>query len=58
MKYGNDMVLNFIFDILTLLILIYLVAYIHVDTTEFEYKIACGVNKVYNWFKKIFSNGE
>ena len=52
------MVLNFIFDILTLSLLIYLVVYLHVDTTEFEYKIVCGVNKVYNWFKNLFGNGD
>lgn len=50
------MFLNSFFDVLTLLLLIYLVARLHWDTTEFEYKIVNGVNNVYNWFKNLFRN--
>lgn len=52
------MVLNLIFDVLTFLLVVYLVARLHYDTTEFEYKIVCGVNNIYNWFKNLFGNGD
>jgi hypothetical protein len=48
---------NLIFDMITLLLLVYLVARLHFDTTEFEYKLVNCVNNVYNWFKNLFRNG-
>ena len=29
-----------------------------VDTTLFEYRFICTVNRVYNWFKNLFNNGK
>ena len=51
------MALNLFFDILTLILVVYLVVRLHYDTVEFEYKLVCGMNKVYNWFKNLFRNG-
>ena len=53
------MTLNLIFDILTFLLVVYLIVRLWYNTTEFEYRIICGINKVYNWFKNCFKrNGK
>lgn len=48
------MVFDIIFDIVTLLLLLYVIVAIRLDTTKIEYSCVCGINKIYNWFKNFF----
>lgn len=50
------MVLNILFNMLILMLFLYMMLGLMIDTTKFEYKVVTFINKIYNWFKNLFRN--